>query len=239
MLNYEVSDQKEFHFTYGVGLLLKAFPLADDAKDHDWFINHIVGHPGIDWGSYSDVAGYNRAYGFGFVIAQNTKPGLSCELQGERFWEGEESQHEMACYLLDLSLQYFSKGQSPRLNCTRAMIEFRKEGREIVVQGFFDTHNRLREQHIEVDTSSGAGPRCYPFCSECFTGVCSDCKECVGKPNKAGCAKCFEETRDEAIHASKACLDAVHHDRCEVCWKLSLLPPPRDTEVAESTPRKH
>jgi hypothetical protein len=69
MLNYEVSDQPDFLFTYGVGLLLKGFPLADDAKDQDWFINHIIGHPGIDWGSYSDIAGYNRAYDFGFVIA--------------------------------------------------------------------------------------------------------------------------------------------------------------------------
>lgn len=133
MLNYEVSGQPDFHFTYGVGLLLKWFPLADDAKDRDWFINHIVGHPGIDWGSYSDVAGYNRAYGFSFVIAQNTKPGLSCEHTGDKFWDGEESQHEMACYLLDLSLQYYSKGQSSRLNCTRAMIDFSRENQEATI----------------------------------------------------------------------------------------------------------
>lgn len=229
MLNYEVSGQPGFNFTYGVGLLLKGFPLADDGKDHDWFINHIVGHPGIDWGSYSDVAGYNRAYDFSFVIAQNTKPGLSCELQGERFWEGEESQHEMACYLLDLSLQYFSKGQSPRLNCTRAMIEFRQAWRLPAVQGFFDAHNQLRAHNITpkskvwLETTSSAGPRCYPFCGECFTGVCHDCKECIGHPDKAGCAKCYKVTHDEATHASKACLDAVTHDRCEVCWNQSPL----------------
>ena len=69
MLNYEVSNQVGFNFTYGVGIMLKEFALEDNAKNHNWFIPRIIGHPGIDWGSYSDVAGYNRAYGFSFVIA--------------------------------------------------------------------------------------------------------------------------------------------------------------------------
>ena len=48
--------------------MLKEFALEDNASNHNWFIPRIIGHPGMDWGSYSDVAGYNRYYGFSFVI---------------------------------------------------------------------------------------------------------------------------------------------------------------------------
>jgi len=90
LLNIDQGDEKSFPFTYGVGLLLKWYFEENGHRGKQKYENYLVGHPGMDYGSYSDSAGYNLAYNFSFVVATNTFPGLNCDLEGNEFWNNDQ-----------------------------------------------------------------------------------------------------------------------------------------------------
>lgn len=71
---------------------------------------------GEDWGSGSGLAGFNPLYNFSIVVAQNTAYGGNCEqLTGYQWFQNFFSMWDLTPALLDLTLQYMSKGENLRL----------------------------------------------------------------------------------------------------------------------------
>ena len=71
---------------------------------------------GEDWGSGSGLAGFNPLYNFSIVVAQNTAYGGNCEqLTGYQWFQNFFAMWDLTPALLDLTLQYMSKGENLRL----------------------------------------------------------------------------------------------------------------------------
>ena len=49
-------------------------------EDDDFYGRNVIGHAGLDWGSYADLAGYHMKYNFSIVNGQNTNFGWNCSL---------------------------------------------------------------------------------------------------------------------------------------------------------------
>ena len=80
--------------------------------------NVVQGHPGMGVGSTTQISGYNPGYDFSISVNQNTNQGLSNKFKGNAFIATYGQQEFLNCLIFDLSLQFFSEGESARLNCT-------------------------------------------------------------------------------------------------------------------------
>jgi len=68
-----------FSFEYALGLM----PLP--YKNFGEGFTYLVGHAGMDWGSDSQMSGFNQDYNFSVVTTQGTIAGLDCDLKGKWF----------------------------------------------------------------------------------------------------------------------------------------------------------
>lgn len=57
---------------YGIGMMKVGFNIADGQKDIKPDTNVVYGHPGMNIGSWSILAGYNYPYKFAISLNQNT-----------------------------------------------------------------------------------------------------------------------------------------------------------------------
>lgn len=115
---YERINMASFPFIYGLGVFLDVYPLAHGQENIKEKTNVLYGHPGIGIGSYSEINGYNSAYDFSLSVNQNTDRGLGKTQTGDKFVNSAGAQNFLNCNIFDLTLQFFSKGTSARLNCT-------------------------------------------------------------------------------------------------------------------------
>lgn len=84
MMNWESGGGTDgFEFVYGLGFMPVVYPVAA-GNDTDFKKRAIIGHPGLDWGSYADMAGFNQYYNFSITNGQNTDFGWDCG-QGTNF----------------------------------------------------------------------------------------------------------------------------------------------------------
>lgn len=118
MLNWEFGKVTDhFMFVYGLGFMPLGWRV-NDSQDKDMYKSNVIGHAGLDWGSYADLAGYNLVYNFSIVNGQNTNFGWDCSLGDKFVLNGYTIGDTLDCHLLDMTIQYFSNGTGPTLNCT-------------------------------------------------------------------------------------------------------------------------
>lgn len=117
MMNWEYGGGTDgFRFVYGLGFMPLGYRVMK-GEDDDFYKSHVIGHAGLDWGSYADLAGYNLHYNFSIVNGQNTNFGWNCSLGKEFMMYGYTVGDTLDCNLLNITIQYFSNGTGPKLNC--------------------------------------------------------------------------------------------------------------------------
>lgn len=78
MMNWEAGGGTDgFEFVYGLGFMPNVYPVMA-GQDTNFKKRAIIGHAGLDWGSYADLAGYNQYYNFSISNGQNTDFGWDC-----------------------------------------------------------------------------------------------------------------------------------------------------------------
>ena len=110
--------QTEIYFpcTYGLAAMPLTFP-TKPGEPQDEKLRRIVGHAGEDWGSTSEIVGYNQAYDFSFAVTMNSFTGLNCSMTGNDWAANVIFGKEYPCIVLDLTMAYISNGTAPRLMC--------------------------------------------------------------------------------------------------------------------------
>ena len=99
---------------YGMGLMPEGY--------YEGMTNQtaIVGHGGQDWGSGSQLAGYNFALDFGIVVSQGSATGMNCSIGGgpKKSAAANFDIYTMSsCLLLNTTLAVVSNGTAPHLKC--------------------------------------------------------------------------------------------------------------------------
>ena len=118
MMNWEYGGGTDgFRFIYGLGFMPLGYRVMKNESD-DFYATHVIGHAGLDWGSYADLAGYHMLYNFSIVNGQNTNFGWNCSLGEEFILYGYTIGDTLDCNLLNLTIQYFSNGTGPKLDCS-------------------------------------------------------------------------------------------------------------------------
>ena len=70
MMNWEMGGGSDgFKFIYGLGFMPLMWPVKHDQVATEFKKYAVIGHAGLDWGSYADLAGYNQYYNFSIVNA--------------------------------------------------------------------------------------------------------------------------------------------------------------------------
>jgi len=109
-------------YKYGGGLMSKSVFLKKVEKNKPKFVkfpiaNTMFGHSGINYASETLLTGVNKQFNYSMVLSVNTNDGASCEeLDDDDASNGEQM---LECLIQDLTIQYFSRGKGPRLNCTQ------------------------------------------------------------------------------------------------------------------------
>lgn len=119
MTDFVAMDQGWAPQKYGLGIMV-TWPFRDRlwAPDPEG-ITRTVGHAGQDYGSLSQMAGYNLKYGFGFAVATNGIVGMNCTMAYAGNWSSwEVFFNDAVCELYDDAIQLVTNGTAPRLNCS-------------------------------------------------------------------------------------------------------------------------
>lgn len=117
MMNWEYGGGTDgFKFEYGLGFMPLGYRVMP-GEDDDFYGRHVIGHAGLDWGSYADLAGYHMLYNFSIVNGQNTNFGWNCSMGKEFMLYGYTVGDTLDCNLLNITIQFFSNGTGPKLNC--------------------------------------------------------------------------------------------------------------------------
>ena len=170
----------------------------------------------MDWASFTDLTGYSPAWKFSLTNGGNAIYGMDCNLTGSDYYhQNYYFQDFLDCNILNETLQFFSNGTAPKLNCTSARWVSPNPNDE----SFRTPHQPRHRKEFNIPPANHfkgvqpGEPVCYPDCYECYDkGPCAHCKSCIG--NDTGtCAACF------TVKKNMACLDK-NKQRCEICWGL-------------------
>lgn len=85
------------HLQYGLGIFEQNFKTQDGQNWTNW------GHGGMDWGSASQVSGFDKELGFGISVASNTVFGMNCSLHNPK--ENFQAGVRAACQMYDATLK--------------------------------------------------------------------------------------------------------------------------------------
>jgi len=135
------------------------------------------------------------------VFSVNALNGVSCEERN--YNDGSQGEQMLECLIQDLTIQYFSGGKGPRLNCTLRKYSFEEVGQKMLSLA----NNSKR---IVTEPKPWKDQFCSPMCYHCYSGgKCSDCKQCKKGDKSKKCKKC----------RAKNCISYSKKDRCEICWE--------------------
>lgn len=192
---------KGFKFEYALGLMPLCFEQAGGTPDYSK--SCVVGHGGEDWGSHTQLAGYNSAYKYGITVAQNTVTGMNCDLKGNEFFNNYLHINDPNCLIFDLTNQFLSNGTSPKMKCTKTGDEEKQEKR------YQMTKDRIEHttKGDPIFKQASVSHSCNPLCDICYTGICAPCVSCIHNDSPA-CEPCYKVTPPyPGQYFSTACLD--------------------------------
>ena len=84
--------------------------------------NIMVGHGGMNYASQTLLTGFNNEFKYSMVLSMNTLNGQSCQQLSKN--DSIVALSMLECLIQDKTIQYFSEGKGPKLNCTQSAYSF-------------------------------------------------------------------------------------------------------------------
>lgn len=90
MMEFRFMNDPTFNVSYGLGTMNMYYdsrkdPTKDVYPNYDQY--ELIGHAGADWGSGSQLLGYNFKAKVAVVYTQATAFGMNCSLEGDDYYQ--------------------------------------------------------------------------------------------------------------------------------------------------------